>query len=124
GGDNSESVVRHDVLPAESGADVRVAAGIFLQHEQGWVVRTSVRQLDFGMAAGERDAAESCAEDELSVGRRCEVDGVAFGAGGLRDELAHSRLGKKREGRGERKSGRRCKAGRIFVDQAAMVAGG
>ena len=102
---DSQSVVRHDVLPAEPGADVRVAAGIFLQHEQGWIVRAFVRQLDSGLAAGERDAAESCAEDELSVGRRCESDGVAIGAGGFRDESAHSRMGEERESRGERKVG-------------------
>ena len=109
GRDDPQSVVRHDVLPAEPGAHVRVAARIFLQHQQGRRVRAPVRQLDAGLASGQRHCAEDRAEDELSVGRRREDDRHAGAAGGLHDVRAHSRLGEGREGRGERKGCRRAR---------------
>src|SRR5579871_283153 len=63
-------MVRHDVLPAESGADVCVAAGIFLQHEQGRDLRALVPQLRIELEAGGWNADQGCAEDGVSVERR------------------------------------------------------
>ena len=66
---DSQSVVRHDLLSAESGAHVRVSAGIFLQHQQRRNLRAPLRQFRTGLASGERHRPEDRAEDELSLGR-------------------------------------------------------
>ena len=88
-------VVRHDLLPAEPGAHLRVASGIFLQHQQRRNLRAPVRQFGTELASGERRRPEGHAEDELSMGRHVEIDGHARRAVEL-FLSANSRVGRSR----------------------------
>ncbi len=68
-GEDSQSVVRHDVLPAESGADVRFAAGIFLQHQRRWVYVHLYDNSEMKWHLPGRHSLSCCARSQNTRGR-------------------------------------------------------
>ena len=105
GRQDSQHMVRHNVLPAEPGENVRGVAGIFLQHEQKWNLCASVRQFGTRLALGERYWPEDHSENELSVGWQRGNRRKSGGTCGFHFLCADSGMGGARASCGERQAG-------------------
>src|SRR6185437_2816520 len=67
-------MVRRNLLSPKYRADFRIAARVFLQHQQRWVIRALVRQFHFGLASRGWHRDQSAADDKLSMARSRPTD--------------------------------------------------
>ena len=113
GREDSQSLVRHHLLSAESGAHVCFSARIFLQHQQRRNLRASLRQFGTGLAPGKWRRPEGHAKDKLSVGwhgrNHCHA-GPGFEFYFL---PANPGMGRQRAGHRERQGNCRSEAGGV-----------